>query len=367
MSIQNTTCLDYLNKKSIYDDLDNNFEKTNDCQEIDFSYMNIFSLPKNIKKLGNLKCLDCSGNLIRSLPTDIKYLVNLEILNCSINLMGSLPYEIGMLIKLKKLNCSSNELDHLPKIIGNLSCLEHFSCAGNRLLNLPLEIGNLKKLKIFACSTNKLVLLPNEIGLLNSLEQFYCDNNRLSSLPKEFGELINLKICYLRQNMLVTLPSEFGKLKNLVNFLYSENHFVLNGLPPNVKRMILQIEKINQNEIFSDEFHIINQSIQLKIFDVLNDPRPNLDEPLEYDFMINIKNSSISESTKNLLVQYANSIEVHSVLNITFRELFECVWDRIMKHEKKQILFQNLDDEMRNLKCQCMSGKIIRLMKCLDS
>ena len=57
---------------------------------------------------------------------------------------------------------------------------------------------------------------------------------------------------------------------------------------------------------------------------------------------------------------------VHSVLNITFKELFVAVINRIEQNDHKEEIKKVLNVEMHESLCKCFTGRMSRLINCLN-
>jgi hypothetical protein len=57
---------------------------------------------------------------------------------------------------------------------------------------------------------------------------------------------------------------------------------------------------------------------------------------------------------------------VHTVLNITFRELLLYVFNRIQINEHRDEIKKILNVEMHESVCKCFTGRISRLINCLN-
>ena len=79
-----------------------------------------------------------------------------------------------------------------------------------------------------------------------------------------------------------------------------------------------------------------------------------------------INNQHLNERTKQLLFEYMDNKEVHSILNITFEELLLSVYDFIEKNENKEELYKIMNEEMSEANCKCFTGRISRLINVLN-
>jgi len=115
--------------------------------------------------------------------------------------------------------------------------------------------------------------------------------------------------------------------------------------------------------------HEIQQSIAKSVCSLLNDILPlSLSQPLsvQNSTIDNILKSSLADKTKQALIEYSEDVSVHTVLNISFKELLDYVWQRISQHSDKENILRILEDEMSDAECKCFTGRISRLVNCLN-
>ena len=65
-------------------------------------------------------------------------------------------------------------------------------------------------------------------------------------------------------------------------------------------------------------------------------------------------------------MEYKNSKDIYSALNITFEELLLYVFNRIEINEHKDEIKQVLNTEMTDSVCKCFTGRMSRLINCLN-
>ena len=237
----------------------------------------------------------------------------------------------------------------------------------NKLKVLPSEIGQLINLQAFHCSNNQLAVLPSEIGQLINLYSFACDGNKLTILPSEMGQLINLQIFYCSCNKLTVLPSEIGQLINLQTFNYSNNE--IEYIPPNVIRLINRLQQTYQNGqgIYNDTQSVHNHNIQeciRKSISYVMSQKPSLNDKQLIEFIT--EDDILNEKTKQLLFEYMEDKNIHSVIGITFNELLLNVISLITNHEYKDEILNVLNIEMDDADCKCFTGRMSRLVNCLN-
>ena len=74
----------------------------------------------------------------------------------------------------------------------------------------------------------------------------------------------------------------------------------------------------------------------------------------------------LTPETKSLLMEYSACTDVHSTLNITFGELLTYVFDRIELSEHSDEIKKVLNIEMSDSVCKCFTGRLSRLVNCLN-
>jgi Leucine-rich repeat (LRR) protein len=229
---------------------------------------------------------------------------------------------------------------------------------------LPSEIGNLTNSQELYCGNNQIISLPSEIGNLTHLQQLSCNYNQITSLPSEIGNLTNLQILYCNNNQITSLPSEIGNLIHLQKLYYHDNP--IEHIPPNVKRFIERLENINNvQNIYGDTQSVHNHTIQSCIKEsikkILNH-KPCIENHIEY-----ILNDTILDHlTKESLIEYSKHPDIHTELGISFDELLKYVISRIHENSHRDEIKLILNSEMKDAECKCFTGRISRLINCLN-
>ena len=238
----------------------------------------------------------------------------------------------------------------------------------NKLIHLPVEIGQLTQLTVLYLDDNKLSHLPVEIGLLTQLTKLHLYNNKLTHLPVEIGLLTQLTKLGLSENNLTHLPVEIGQLTQLT-VLYLSGNPIENLLNPIIQRVIQRIEnratRNNGNTIYSDSQNVHSSSIQKSIRDSINNLMNAyiVDYPLTY-----LDCSVLTQQTKEIITEYLDCNNIHSMLNITFKELFTAVMIEIdsLSMDLQIEIQKRLNEEMQESECKCFTGRISRLVNCLS-
>ena len=74
----------------------------------------------------------------------------------------------------------------------------------------------------------------------------------------------------------------------------------------------------------------------------------------------------LTNQTKQILIDYQSSKDIYSALNITFGELLMYVFNRIEINEHKDEIKRILNIEMNDSICKCFTGRMSRLVNCLN-
>ena len=318
---------------------------------INCSYNKITSLP--LKLPGSLRVLCCSNNKLTELP--LKLPGSLRVLGCYNNKLNELPSKLPE--SLQTLDCSNNDLTELPSRLPE--SLQKLYCSHNKLTELP----NLpESLKILYCSGNKLTSLPS--NLPGSLQTLYCRNNNLTSLPNLPGSLQSLDCS---DNILTSLPINLHELRNLTYVCYSNNE--IEYIPPQTTRFLNSLKNtgMTQPKLYNDgqnvHDHQIQESIRNSIYGVIKDKPSITIEEMNEEI---VSNTVLTEVTKRLLMEYYGDDSIHGVMGITFKELLLAVWSIIRDHKDGNEIIGIMNTEMADADCKCFTGKMSRLINCLN-
>ena len=294
---------------------------------------------------------------------EIKNLVHLNYFDCSYNNITELIPEIGNLIQLYYFYCGNNNLTELIPEIGNLINLVRFTFSNNQIKSLIPEIGNFIYLRGLDCTNNQIKKLIPEIGNLINLHYFYCGNNNLTELIPEIGNLIILNQFYCENNNITELIPEIENLINLVHFGYSNNP--IEYINPQLLRFINGHRNIQ--DIYNDRESVHNHQIQEGISNSIKyimSIKPTFTKDELNDLIFN--NSVLTLKTKNILFEYCDNTDIHSLLNITFEKLLLNTYSFILKNENRDEIFKIMNIEMNDSLCKCFTGRISRLVNCLN-
>ncbi len=304
------------------------------------------------------------GQRLSKLPEGMDLLENLTELNLSYNnFKVDLPPLLCYFFQLTKLLLYFNQFTTLPPEIGQLVQLTELNLYGNQLTSLPPEIGHLVNLQVLHIPHNQLTCLPNEIGQLRNLEIFHVHSNLLTVLPPVIGQLVRMKEFLVHANQLTRLPLEIGQLIRIEKISVYDNPLE-NLLNPIIQRVLTRQKQ--QATIYEDEQNIHNSSIQKSIkesiYKLLNNYHTGVisSEYLEW--------TELNTEIKQRLSEYINSTDVHSLLNVTFGEVFYSVVAEIktLPNDYHSSIKQRINEEMYESECKCFSGRITRLVNSLS-
>ena len=336
-----------------------------DIKELDLDKKQLTTFPREIGQLTHLIKLHLSNNKLTQVPREIGKLTQLINLNLSHNKLTQLPSEIGQLTQLIDLYLSYNKLTQLPREIGQLTHLIKLHLSNNKLTQLPTEIGNLTQLTYLTLSNNNLTQLPTEIGNLTQLGWLDLSDNQLTKLPREIGNLTQITELHLVSNQLTELPLEIGNLTQLGWLDLYENP-IENTLNPIIQRFLQRIQnKRNQKNIYSDTQNVHSSSIQQSVKDGIHALVNNYNPEYVLTYLDWIE---LDKKTKEIITEYMDCKDVHTMLDITFKELFIAIvieMESLSPDLQKEIR-QRLNEEMQESECKCFTGRISRLVNCLS-
>lgn len=245
-------------------------------------------------------------------------------------------------LNVTSLTISNNYLKSLPNEIFKLTNLLYFDCSFNELTSLPESIRQLVNLKTFYCSYNALIMLPNDIEKLTNLKYFYCEHNKLITLPQS--------ITNLRKLVDIECYNKFAPLSpNIIRFIVKLNR------PPRMRQQLCTNEQSAHNY---DIQKYITELVQ-KILSINNEFMP-----FQLHFHIS-QNEMLTALAKELLLEYCNNKDVHTLLLITFEELLCYLYTFICNHEYKEKMFNIINLEISDDMCKCSMSRLSKLIDIL--
>ncbi len=333
------------NKKREFDSIES-ITNHNDVTYINCMSCQLTSLPEHMN-FPNLKKFHCGYNNLTSLPEHINFPL-IEIFYCNHNKLRVLPDNFDANFPLlREFTCEYNQLTSLPDNI-HFPNLQYFNCGVNKLTALPKHM-RFPNLRVFYCCGNKLTLLPEQMNFPN-LQEFYCSRNKLTSLPVCIINWSNLKIIGCTDNAIEYTP----QIYRFIRRIYSGS-----------------VKKIN---VYSDTQNVHNSNIQCSVRDSINRLTTRLDLPkfdIEILNDIILADDTLTEHVKSRLIEYCQDESVNSLLLLTFAEVLWYVLNTIsndfkecqeIQIEIKRVLIQ----EMLDAECKCFTGRMNRVVNCLN-
>ena len=307
-----------------------------------------------IETLGSyplLKNLYCSRNLLN----EIGDYPSLEVLDCCknrITKIGKCPLLIGIDCRIN--NLTDIEMSYYPSL-NALNCIANFLS----------EIGDHPTITAISCNNNQISKLGNFPNLIN----LNCRNNNLTHIG-HYTNIINIDFSY---NEITSLPNIL-EWNNLNNFKYDGNE--IDYIPPNIMRRLTLLDErrrtVRTNNglaIYNDTQNVHNHNIQKSIIKSIQNIisiKPTISIDSMMNEILNIKEAILNQETKNALIEYSNDSEIHSTLEITFKELLLSVWCIIRTHTERDNILEVLNNEMSDSICKCFTGRMSRLINCLN-
>jgi len=181
--------------------------------------------------------------------------------------------------------------------------------------------------------------------------------------------LPNLQILNCSANQLTYLPLCLLNFHHLKYISYENNPIVLS---PQIARFIARIQTryINKLNIYNDVQNIHNTTIQLSVKDSINNITSRLDLPTyNLETLISLILEDPSLECKDQLIEYCNEDSVHTLLLLTFSEV---VWFTLQtihkdfKIETQEEIKKILNQEMKDAECKCFTGRMNRVINCLN-
>jgi hypothetical protein len=129
------------------------------------------------------------------------------------------------------------------------------------------------------------------------------------------------------------------------------------------QRFIARMQNYKNHRIFTDGQNIHASSIQtstkLSIDALFKDPFDCSKDDIIKECL------TWSISCLSDLLTYLDDTDVHSTLLVSFYDVFVKVFGRIMSHPNKTDIIHRLNEELKESKYKCFTGRLTRLVNCL--
>jgi len=189
--------------------------------------------------------------------------------------------------------------------------------------------------------------------------------NKITEI-KGLETLVNLLKLYLGANLITEIPPSIILLNGLTTIHYNDNP--IEYIPPPIQRFINRVNRrnFNTNTIYNDGQNIHDSTIQKCIRDSIE--KIISVKPLSKEIVINhvMEDEILTDKIKRLIFEYCDDDSIHSVLQITFEELFLCYWTIITAHKDASEIKKIMNTELADAECKCFTGRLTRLVNCLN-
>jgi len=143
-------------------------------------------------------------------------------------------------------------------------------------------------------------------------------------------------------------------------------------LSPQSGQFIPRIENtfINNLNVYNDRQNIHNSTIKLSVKNSINNITSRLDLPnYNLETLITLILEDPYLESKEQFIEYCNDDRVHSLLLLTFSEVVWFTLQTINKDFNSQtqsVIKKILNHEMKDLEYKCFTGRMTRIIECLN-
>jgi Leucine-rich repeat (LRR) protein len=310
---------------------------------------------KGLEHLTNLQKLYLSDNQITGIR-GLRQLTNLQELHLAKNQIASIR-GLEQLTALQTLWLSDNLITHI-RGLRQLSALQYLNLSNNRIINIKglEQLSNLQSLDLFA---NKITSIEGMNSLI-ALQQLNLSANQITRI-EGMNNLTALQKLYLHNNPIKEVPMTIMLLESL-SYL-----FVDTKCDPIIRRFMIKNQIKTYRTVYDDPQNVhdsqINRSITHSLYSLMEQKSDISEEKVIGEILVD---PILTEQVKEQIVEYVRITDVHSSLCVTFSEALSAVWQIIRTHkncdEIKRILNQEIDDSY----CRCFTGRLSRLINCLN-
>jgi Leucine-rich repeat (LRR) protein len=336
------------------------------AKSLDLSNKNIAEIPKDLPQDLDRLDLHCNKIIkIKNQPSNLRTL-NLggnrikKIENLSFNLY-ELYLGYNKLIKIENLSPNlhtiilyNNQITKIENLPPNLHTLLLDNNQITKIENLPPNLNTL------SISNNRVTKIENLSPNLHTLNLGHNQITKIENLPP------NLRTLHLYSNKITSLPLELCHLRYLTNFTKIGNP--IEHIPLPVQRWLDRLNNriTNGNLVYSDgqnvHNHHIQNSFKISLQNIMADKNPLNIERVKQQIL---DSSILTEQTKREIINYCDENTTHSIYLITYAELLQYIWSRIIKHSNKNDILGVLNQEISDGLCMCWTGRFTRLLNTL--
>jgi hypothetical protein len=189
-----------------------------------------------------------------------------------------------------------------------------------------------------------------------------------ATLGEAFKMNTTITAVNLSRNNITRLPASLAQNRTITQLYYCFNP--IDYIPPSVQRWLDRFQQQQNANIYKDSQNVHNRRIQQCVSDsmerIMNEGPPCY-ESIEQVHDVIVKDEVLTEECKEALIQYAADTHVHSELGLTFGEALRYVYSRIESNPNAEGIKGVLNQEMSDSLCKCFTGRITRLINCLNA
>ena len=163
------------------------------------------------------------------------------------------------------------------------------------------------------------------------------------------------------------MPAALAQNRTITDFDYYGNP--IDYIPPSVQRWLRRFQQQQNANIYNDSQNVHNRRIQQCVSDSMErimNKGPPCYENIEQVHEVIVKDEILTEDCKQALLEYSADTNVHSELHLTFGEALRYVFSRIQSNPNADGIKGVLNQEMSDSLCKCFTGRITRLINCLN-
>jgi hypothetical protein len=264
------------------------------------------------------------------------------------------------LVNLTEIALGFNELIEI-KWLDNFINLTGLTLRSNKITEIK-GLDNLINLKSLDLSFNNIFKIKGLDNLIN-LNVLDLSYNKITEV-KELDNLINLMRLYLQSNKITKIPLTIMNLRGLYTLRINLE------INPIIERFLNRNTIKEGKTIYDDSQNVHNshivESIKKSIYNLMTESSESKMLSLDTTLKEIVDDKVLDEHTKQQLVEYCQDKTVHSIANVTFDEVLCFVWFVINKHKNSEEIKKILIIEMKDSLCMCFTGRLSRLVNCLN-
>jgi Leucine-rich repeat (LRR) protein len=332
---------------------------------------------KGLDELTRLQELLLHNNQITEMK-GLNKLTSLQYLSLKYNQIKEIKGLYG-LTSLRELTFESNQITEIKGLYG-LTNLYNILLSDNKITEIK-GLDELTNLHYLWLDNNQITEIKGLHGLAN-LQKVSLENNQIEEINGLDG-LTNLRNLWLTGNQIIEINGLYG-LTNLQQ-LWLDNNKITNipfSIMNNINLIAIKIDCVidpiiqrfldrnmigYQKTIYDNsqnvhDSHIV-KSIKQSVYDIIDESKETNIDLILKDI---INDKTLNKTTKQQLIEYCQDKTVHSILNLTFEEVLCSVWKIISEHKESKEIKKILNEEMKDSMCKCFTGRLSRLVNCLN-